>query len=96
MCECHALESITDFCEECIAIGFAEQELPEVSTKTTYIKTISYSGFSIEIFEISSEDPGINGYLTVGNVPFELGLFSDEDEILETIQKMEPGLLAIK
>lgn len=88
MCSCHTLECITDFCEECIAIEFAEQGLPEVSTKTTYIKTISYSGYSIEVFEISSEDPGIDGYLTVNNVPFvEFGLFSDEDEILEAIKQ---------
>lgn len=58
---------------------------------TTYrlIKTITEDEQKYEILEISSDNPGVDGYLTVsGPTDFEThwGLFSDEDEALEAIK----------
>lgn len=59
------------------------------NTDYRIINNISYDGHSFEVLEISSDNPGIDGYLTVSKAPFEFGinggLFLDKEEILDAI-----------
>lgn len=60
---------------------------------------ITYLGRSFDVVTIHSDNPEIDGYLTVQNAPIEfginIGLFNDVDHIISTIEENLSFLLEV-
>ncbi|MBG9692526.1 hypothetical protein ACP3VS_22860 [Lysinibacillus sp. VIII_CA] len=61
------------------------------NTSCEKVKTCNFKGSSFDLLLIKSENPGIDGYITVSGAPEEFGvngfIFDDEDAILEVINE---------
>ncbi|MFY0519269.1 hypothetical protein ACOMCU_15800 [Lysinibacillus sp. UGB7] len=61
------------------------------NTSVSFLQTLSYGGYTFNLKVICSDNPGIDGFYIVSEAPDEFQingeLFSNEDEIFDTIQE---------